>query len=273
MGLSLEVNSNNFTAEVIEKSYQKPVLVDFFAQWCGPCQVLKPLLEKLVKEYDFVLAKVDIDQNPDLANAYGVSGVPDVKVFTQGEVQDGFVGVLPEPDLRHLLGQLQLQSELEVGLNAIQAARSDGDVEAVKSRFNQLIETYPQEPKLMIAAARFLIEQGKFESAEKLIGTISADSKEFFPQAQALKGLIQFQQVCDRPVIENELDRLFVQASRSALIENYEAALQSFLEIVHKDRKYRDDGARKAMLTLFSLLGNEHPLTAQYRKQLMLTLY
>ena len=273
MGLSIEVDSSSFAAEVLEKSYEKPVLVDFFAQWCGPCQMLKPMLEGLVKEYDFVLAKVDIDQSPDLANTYGVEGVPDVKIVSQGEVTHGFVGVLQEPQLRELLAQLNLKSELEFGLEKIQQVKATGDVETVKHLFNQLIERYPENRKLILEAARFLISQERIESAVKLLGIIQSHEKAYFSQAQGLQAIIQFKQIIAHPKLETELDDLYLKACQLAIEEAYELALSHFLEIVRRDRSYQDDGARKAMLALFHLLGDDHPLTKDYRKKLMQTLF
>lgn len=273
MGVSIEVNSENFAAEVVQKSYEKPVVVDFFAHWCGPCQMLKPLLEKLVQEYDFVLAKVDIDRSPDLANTYGVEGVPDVKIWMQGQMRDGFVGVLPEPQLRSLLNELNLKSELEQGLDSLQIAMQRGDVTSAKQLLQSLSEKYPEDRRLILAGAKFLIHQNKVESAAKLLGAIQANEKAYFAQAQAMKALIQFQQIAAEAVIENELDEIFFKAIRLTLAEDYAAALPLFLDLVGRDRKYRGDGARKAMITVFDLLGDDHPLTKEYRKQLMLVLY
>ena len=92
MGISIEVDNTTFDTEVLKNSHKKPVLVDFYATWCGPCKMLKPILEKLVQEYDFILAKVDVDQNPHLAQTYGIEGLPDVRVVSVGEVKTGFVG-------------------------------------------------------------------------------------------------------------------------------------------------------------------------------------
>ncbi|MBD2120627.1 tetratricopeptide repeat protein [Trichocoleus sp. FACHB-262] len=273
MGVSIEVNSDNFAAEVVQKSYEKPVVVDFFAQWCGPCQMLKPILEKLVQEYDFVLAKVDIDQSPDLANTYGVEGVPDVKIWMQGEMRDGFVGVLPEPKLRSLLSELSLKSELEQGLETLQTAIQTGDVATAKQLLQALSEEYPEDRRLILAGAKFLVSQNKFESATKLLTAIQADDKEYFAQAQAIKALIQFQQIVTESAAENELDELFFKAIRLTLTEDYAAALNLFLELVSRNRNYRGDGARKAMIMIFDLLGDDHPLTKEYRKQLLLVLY
>ena len=273
MGLSIEVNKNNFAAEVIERSHKHPVLVDFFAQWCGPCQVLKPILEKLVKEYDFTLAKVDIDRNPELANTYHIEGVPDVRICSQGEMQPGFVGVLPEPQMRELLSQYGLKSNLDSELAAIQVARVAGDIEDVKQRFNQLIQLYPDNPKLVIAAAEFLIGIGSIESAKKLIDAIPVSSREYSYSAQTLRDLIQFKQIADSLTSDTQSDRQYAQAAKLTFMGDYQAALPLLLEIVERDRKYQNDAARKAMVTIFGLLGDEHSLTKNYRKQLMLALY
>lgn len=272
MGVSVEVNRNNFVSEVVEASYQRPILVDFFAQWCGPCQLLKPTLEKLAQEYDFVLAKIDIDQNSELANAYKVEGVPDVRIVSQGQMYQGFVGVLPEPQIRQLLSQLNLKSELEAGLEAAQRAIATGDSETARDIFVQLAEQYPQNPKVAIATAQFLIRQDRFGEAERLLASIQEQDREFSTQAEALSHLMQLKLDSEKPP-EHDLDPAFFQAVQRTLAEEYEAALQGFLAIVTKDRQYRNDGARKAMLTIFALLGDDHPLTRQYRKQLTLTLF
>jgi putative thioredoxin len=270
MGVSVEVDSTTFATEVLETSFQKPVLVDFFAQWCGPCKMLKPMLETLAQEYDFVLAKVDIDQSPDLAHTYGVEGVPDVRVVTHGDVNPGFVGVLPEPQLRDFLSNLSLKSELELGLEAIRAAIAQGDIEQAKAFFGHLISQFPQSQKLAIAAAKFLISQGSFASAEKILATVPDGDREYYPQVQALRELVALKQDPNRT---HELDPSFFAAIEQVLIENYEAALDGLLELVSRDRKYRNDGARKAMVMVFELMGDENPLTSKYRRKLTSTLY
>ncbi len=272
MNQSVEVNQSNFVTQVIERSQTQLVLVDFFAHWCGPCQVLKPILEKLVKEYDFVLAKVDIDQNPDLANTYQVQGVPDVRICTKGEMRSGFVGVLPEQQIRQLLVGYNLKSNLDIELKAIQLARVAGDIEVVKQQFNQLIQQYPDNAQLMGAASEFLIGIDSFQSAEKLIDALSTQ-REYYSQAQALRELIQLKQNADKLIVETQLERQYAQAVQLTLRGDYETALPLLLEIVERDRKYKNDAARKAMVTIFGLLGDDHQLTKNYRKQLMLALY
>lgn len=274
MGVSIEVSSSNFASDVMQASYDRPVLIDFFAQWCGPCQMLKPMLEKLAQDYDFVLAKVDIDQSPDLAKTYGVEGVPDVRIVSQGEMQPGFVGVLPEPQLREFLSaQLHLKSGLDLQLEVVQQAIAAGNIEVAKTLFTQLMQDYPQDRKLAIAAAKFLISQDRIDSAEKLLVFIDDNDREYAGAARALRELMQLKLESVDPILNHELDEPFFAAVRQTLAEQYEGALASFLAIVGKSRKYRNDGARKAMIMVFDLLGDEHPLTRHYRKQLTLTLY
>jgi putative thioredoxin len=273
MGRSVNVNSSNFDREVLKPSLEKPVLVDFFAQWCGPCTMLKPILERLVEEYDFILAKVDIDQNPDLAQVYHVEGVPDVRVVTQGDVQPGFVGVLPEPKLRNLLSGLGLKSSLEARLETVHNAISTGDIDHAKAIVDQLLVEYPDHRPFQMSAARFLMSINDLDGAERVLTSIQDDDRQYFKASQALRGLIQIKRYSLDLTIENDLDESFAKAAHATVEGDYETALQLFLEVVSRDRTYRDDAARKAMLTVFEVLGDDHPVTRHYRKQLMLSLY
>ncbi|MDY7014774.1 MAG: thioredoxin domain-containing protein, partial [Cyanobacteriota bacterium] len=245
MGYSIEADRGNYETEVLEKSYEMPVLVDFYATWCGPCQLLKPVLEKLAKEYDFVLAKVDIDKNSELASQYGVEGVPDVRIVTQGETIPGFVGALSEPQLREFLGQLNLKSELEIGLEETRNAISSQDAPRAKRIFDELFAKYPDSEALALEAAQFLVRVNQLEAAREMLETIGAEKREAYAKAQSLKALIEFQHIINTPA-ESELDRQFSKAARLTLAQDYEGALKLFLEIVQEERRYRDDGARKA---------------------------
>ncbi|NJO09363.1 MAG: tetratricopeptide repeat protein [Leptolyngbyaceae cyanobacterium SL_1_1] len=272
MGVSIDVNGQNFEAEVLVQSHDRPVVADFFATWCGPCQMLKPMLEKLMAEYDFVLAKIDIDQSPDLAKAYSVEGVPDVKILVEGQVVDGFVGVLPEPQIRERLAKIGLESDLEKGLGAIAAAQAIGDTAAVKYQFASLIEQYPEDRRLILAGADFLVGQGSFDSATKLLSVIQPAEAEY-RAAEGLRGMIQLQQAIAELEPDSELDHLYVQGAKAAIAQDYETALSCFLQIVERDRRYRNEGGRKAMVSLFNLLGDDSPFTKTYRRQLMQALH
>jgi putative thioredoxin len=272
MGYSIEINPSNFHAEVLKKSEEKPVVVDFFATWCGPCKILKPMLENLRQEYDFILAKVDIDQNPELANQYHVEGVPDVRIVDRGEVKPGFVGVVPEEQVRELLSQFNLKSGLETGLETIQTSLATGNIEQAQELYHQLLEQYPNQLQLVIKAAQFMIQTDQTEAAQSLLNQISEYDRQYGGKIAALKQLIELKNAADQPP-DNQLDRDYAEACHLTLAEDYGAALPLFLKIVEQNRQYKKDGARKAMLTIFELLGNDHVLTREYRQKLMLSLY
>lgn len=272
MAESVVVNRENFATVVLAASQEKPVLVDFFATWCGPCQILKPILQKLLQEYDFTLALVDIDQNPDLANEYGVEGVPDVRVVTQGKVIPGFVGVVTEAQIREILDNLDVKSSLDEAIAQLQQYQNAGDLAQAKQCLDQLFNDYPKHPKVAIAAAEFLLHCQKPTEATRLLNTIPPDDPDYGAIAAQLRGQIFLQDISQTEPA-SELDQKYRRAAQLALAENYEEALLIFLEIVAGDRRYQDDGARKAMVTIFNLLGSTHPLTQKFQKQLMLTLY
>lgn len=272
METGIEVNSSNFVAEAIEKSYDRLVLVDFFATWCGPCQILKPILEGLSREYDFLLVKVDIDKNPDLASRFDVEGVPDVRICRNGQMQPGFVGALSETQLRGLLARYDLKSDLESGIEEVKGAIAAGNAKAAKQVFDRLFARFPNNPLVTMEAARFLVRLNKLDKARELLDSVGFEDRDRFNQAQSLKALIGFKQVADKPD-NTQLGRKYAYACRLALEENYEDALKFLLEIVETDRKYNDDGARKAMTSIFAILGTQHPLTNKYQPELMMTLY
>ncbi len=272
MGIEIVVSQQNFETEVLAASHEKVVLVDFFATWCGPCQLLKPILQSLVKEYDFVLATVDIDQNPELANQYGVEGVPDVRIATQGKLIPGFVGVVEEAKIRDILENLHLDSEIDGLVDQLKIYQSENNLSAAKTVLDQLFQNYPQHPKVAIAAADFLIPLGKIAEATQMLNTIRPEQTEYLAIADQLRSKLFLQDIASLD-ITSELDEKYVGAAKHALVGQYETALTSLLEIVSGDRKYQNDGARKAMVVIFNLLGKNHPLTRKFQQQLMLTLY
>jgi putative thioredoxin len=218
MGYSIEVDSTNFDSDVIEKSYLNTVILDFYALWCGPCKLVKPMLEKLAGEYNFILAKIDIDKSPELAERYDVEGVPDVRIVSRGEVLPCFVGALPEEQIRDLFSRLDLQSELETGLAEIKEAIALEDFSTAKQLFDHLFPKYPNEPQLVIMAVKFLMRLEKWSDAYRLLSAI----KEENPLVKGWKTLLEFQQL---PQENHPLDPIFFAGINFALKEDYASAL------------------------------------------------
>ncbi len=273
MGSVVDVTAPTFEEMVLERSFQRPVLIDFYAQWCGPCQMLKPLLEKLAQEYDFTLAKVDIDQQPELAKIFRVEGVPDVKIASQGKVRNGFVGMLPEPQLRELLTQLGVKSKLDEAIAAIAQAQTEGNVEQAAQGYAELLARYPDRSDLVIEAAQFHLQQGQLEAASSLLDRLDPHQRPYGDQAQALRSVMAFHEVIATLSPSTEADQQYLAGAQATIAGAYETALESFLALVQHDRRYREDAGRKAMLTVFTLLGDDHDLTIRYRKRLMQSLY
>ncbi|GBF79483.1 tetratricopeptide repeat protein [Aphanothece sacrum] len=272
MGYVVDVDENNFEVAVINNCQDKLVLIDFYATWCGPCKLLSPLLENLLKEYDFIVAKIDIDRHPELAKQFAVEGVPDVRIAYQGKISPGFVGMLPEADIRALLEQYNLQSDLILKLKEVHQAIEAKNATKVKQLFDELFVKYPDNPQLIFEVSTFLLRLNRLDEAEKMLKTISSEHTEYYTKAQLMQNLIYFKKIIANPG-ETDLDKLFFKAAELTLKEDYEEALKIFLQIVEENRKYREDGAKKAMLSIFSLLGKNNPLTQQYQKELMIVLY
>ncbi len=263
MGASFPVNEANFVPEVLGASEAMPVIVDFFATWCGPCQVLKPILERLAQEYGVMLAAVDIDQNPQLASQYGVEGVPDVRIAHEGQLESGFVGVWPEAKIRDLLSGYGLRSPLELQLEKAKGAIATGNLPAAKQIFDQLFQQFPDHPEVTIGAAQLLIHLNQFEDAQRLLKTVNPDQAVSFNRAQGYQTLITLNQA-------HPPDSPLAQALKLTLQGQQETALGALLALV-ETRKNPE--ARQGMVAIFALLGPQHPLTRQYQQELMLALY
>lgn len=277
MGSAVVIDQNtdrhNFDTAVLQASYDRPVLVDFFATWCGPCQMLKPVLEQVIQDYDLVLAQVDIDQHPDLATQYQVDGVPDVRVVIRGEVQPGFVGMLPEPKIRDFLETIGLQSQIKVALAEVETLIQDQRYPEAKASFDRLFQQYPGHSAVTLAAARFLLQLQQPSDALKLLETIGVSDEPYHSQAQPLVAQAEFHSWATPEPGASDQEQRFARGAAAVVAADYEAALDIFLDLVGTDRTFRQDGARKAMVRVFDLLGPTHPLVQAYRKRLMQLLY
>ena len=276
-----DVNESGFAAEVIERSREVPVVVDFWAAWCGPCRVLGPIIEREVTAHDgrIELVKVDIDANPGLASRYDVRGIPAVKAFTGGEVAREFVGLQSADFLRRWLADLA-PSPARQALDAALALARQGDRAAAEPAFRALLGDAEAGGAAALALAELLLAAGRADDAEAALASIDprsphADAAEaarrrvmFARDAAAFGGRDAAAAALARD--PNDLEARFALASAHAAALEWEPALAELLELVKRSRKFRDDGARRAMLAIFDHLGPQHSLVSDYRRQLQI---
>ena len=277
---SIDVTTADFDQAVIEASKSVPVLVDFWAEWCAPCRALKPVLEKLATEYQgkFILAKVNSDENQELAQRYGVRGIPNVKAFINGELADEFSGALPEPQIREFLKRILPSPAEKIRLNALALYAATGDARQALAMLAQASQLDPGNEIARIDSAQMLIALNEFDEAGRLIDTLSplAQMDERVKTMQArlalaagASGDVNADELMKRIAANaSDFDARLRLARWHITLEQYAQALDQLLEIVRRDRKYKDDGGRKTMLQLFSVLGSDHPLVGDYRRKL-----
>ena len=279
----IDVNEQTFAAEVIERSKTTPVVVDFWAAWCGPCRMLSPTLEKLATEYNgaFVLAKVDVDQNQGLAMQYGVQGIPAVKAFANGRVVNEFTGAIPEPQVRQFIQQI-IPSPADLYARQGYEWEAGGQLAMAVTNYQAALAEQSDHYPAMLGLGRVLMKQGRGAEALATLSQIPAGVPEY-AAAAALVTLAQFQQEADgqtEPELRakitadpGDVASRYTLGSLLAVQERYIEALTEFLEVVRRDRRYKDDAGRKAMLTLFTMMGDDDPVTRQYRQKLANALF
>lgn len=273
----LQVDDGSFDREVLERSHQTPVIVDFWASWCQPCLMLAPVLEKLAGEGDgkWVLAKAETDHNQEAAERYGVQSIPAVFAFLNGEVIDGFAGLLPEEQLVAWLEGIAGQGRL---LSAKSLETSDPA--AAQATYEELLAEDPNHAEASIGLARVRLAQGDRDGCQAILAEL--ERRGFLePEAERLKASLNFSgEAVDldslRQAAEARADDYAAQlalAEGLAAAQQYEEALQRALEIVRQDRHGAGDAARQLMVNVFRLLPDDSELTQTYRRQLSMALY
>ena len=251
----IEVDQGDFQTRVVEASREIPVVVDFWAGWCRPCLVLGPLLERLADEYGgrFVLAKVDVDANQELSGAFGVQGIPAVKAFKDGRVASEFVGAQPEPVVRRFLDSIVPSQADEL------VASLPSDEAEAESSLRAALEAEPGHPRASAELARRLLDRDDVEGARRLVA--AADPS---PEVDRLRAELELRGVAaDGGEVGAAAGAALSGAHREAL----ERALAALSDGGDRDR------SRELMVRLFELLGEEHPLTREFRPRLAAALY
>ena len=276
---SLDVGLADFQQAVLEESRHRPVLVDFWAPWCEPCKALKPVLEKLAAEYGgkFLLAKINSDDNQELAARYGVRGIPSVKAFIDGEPVDEFSGALPESEVRAFLDRLVPGPADELRVEAAEL-RLAGDVSAALQKLADASKIDSSHVGVRLDAAEIMLDLNEADEARRLIAGVADDADPRVPQ---LKARLQFMEAAgeDEAALaarvaanENDLEARLKLANLLVAAGKYEAGMDQLLEIVRRDRGFGDDIGRKTLLSVFDLLGGGE-LSSRYRRMLASALY
>ncbi len=272
----ITVTEADFEYEVVAFSRQIPVVVDFWAEWCGPCKMLGPLLERLTEEARgaYRLAKVNVDENPNLALRFGVRSIPLVKAFRDGQVVSEFIGAQPEPRVREFLRALapsQSDLLLEKGLSQLDMQAWS----AAEDTLRQYLAKTPENPSGLLGLTKSLLMQGDITTAEQALDLIPpskelATAEIIRPLIDALKRL---EQIDSSAYSDDPLEAAYINALRLVLRGNIPAAMDGILDVLRQDKHYHHDEARKVMLALLAVLGDENPLTRQYRNELSLVLF
>lgn len=270
--MSYEVN--DFQTDVIDASAEGPVLVDFWAPWCGPCRQLSPVLESLAEAADdWTLVKVNVDENGGAAQQYGVRGIPAVKLFVDGEVEAEFTGVKPEHQIQSWLDE-HLPSEEKSRIEKAQQALDAGDHEEAEHLLWPVLEDDPDHDEAQVLMARALAF--KDPSRAKVLADAATVSDPTLRQIrEGVKTVVHLRERADDPssLPQDGVKDTYLDALRALADQDIETALEHFIDVVRINRSYDDDSARKACIALFTLLGEEHPITQEHRRSFDMALY
>ncbi len=280
----VKVDESNFQQVVIEGSQHAPVIVDFWAPWCAPCRALTPVLEKLAGEYDgrFTLAKINSDENQKLAAAFGVRGIPNVKVFVDGEIVDEFSGALPERMVREFIDRA-VPSHAEKLRHEAMVAYAQGEIDRALALLKEAAEADPTNENVRLDTIEILVKAGKTDEARKIFELLAPLTR-MEERVRALEARLQFASAGTHDsdvedlkarIAQNagDLDARLQLANVSVTRQDYRTAFEQLLEIVRRDRGFQDDVGRKTMLQLFTLLGNAGDLVSDYRRKLASAMY
>lgn len=273
-----EIDEDNYEQIVILGSQQVPVLVDFWASWCQPCQMLMPILAKLVDEYQgrFVLAKINTEEQQAIAAQFGIRSIPTVKLFVGGQPVDEFAGALPESEIRAFLDRHLPRASDDIVAQALERLVT-GDEAGALALLDAAAAEDPSNPRIDIARAQVHAAAGRLDLAEQAIDELPTEAQDD-PEVTRLRGQLFFDRITGPDAsmaeavaaVENAPDDIAARyrlAALQAVEGDVEAAMDNFLLVMQRDRSHADDGARKALLKLFDMLGDD-PAVTRYRARM-----
>jgi putative thioredoxin len=279
--LVIDVGERDFETAVIARSAETPVVVDFWAPWCGPCRTLGPLLERLSDEQPgaFVLAKVNVDENPELSAALNIQSIPMVLGFRDRQIVAEFVGAVPEAAVREFLKKV-LPSDAECLAASAEKRLTTGDVAEAERAFEHALQLDTGCERALLGLARIHADRSQYAEASALLERLGPGP--WRQPAERLAAEIRIreagggdEQMLRAKLAENpaDLETRFLLGQGLAAAAQYVDALDQYLEIVRRDRTFRDGAARQAMLEIFNLLGSGNEIADHYRSELAKVLF
>jgi len=292
-GLVKDTTTQNFGRDVMEESMRQPVLVDFWAPWCGPCRQLTPVIEKVVAEAagKVKLVKMNIDEHPQIPGQMGIQSIPAVVAFVNGRPADGFMGALPESQVRAFIDKItggdagpdDQAAEIEAVIADAETALAEGDINGAAEMFGAVLQADPENLKAMAGMANCMIAAGQWERARDLISGLPEEQQADPAIAALLAKLAQIEEarkLGDPRALEQELSAnpdAHEARLKLAKILNVEgdraAATEHLFYIMKKDRTFDDDGARRQLLQFFEVWGPKDPATIAARRKLSSILF
>lgn len=268
----MNVTLETFQSEVVDASFKTPVVVDFWAPWCQPCRLIGPVLEKLEKEANgqWKLVKVNTDEEPELGQHFRIQSIPAVKMVYQGQIVDEFVGALPEVQIRQWLAK-HLPEAPKSPMETIKELLQSGNVSKARKLLESAVKQEPDNAEARVLLATLLMADDLDKAAE-LVKTVNEEN----PLAnkaraiQTLHRLVNLQETGGEP---KEDWKLYAEGIKSFKKGKYAEALEAWIELVSRNRQLDEDGARKACIAIFTLLGSEHELTQKYHRRFTSVLY
>jgi putative thioredoxin len=275
----IELNESNFDAEVIGRSFQMPVLVDFWADWCAPCKMLTPVLDKLASDFpdQLQIAKVNTDLERGLAQKHGIRSLPTLQLYRNGELVEEVLGAQPESTLRALV-EAYLVRASDNTLQEALALAARGERARALQLLEQAREQDPQNPRVPLELVKLYIDDGRLDEASQFLAALPHEVRES-DEGKGLRLLLEFAATAAgaAPVDtlkarleENPADSeaRYQLAARQVMESDYDAALESFITLLTRDRDFNEGAAQRGLLAVFSVLGEDDPRVATYRRRM-----
>jgi len=270
----IDVTEANFEYEVINFSHKIPVVVDFWAEWCVPCKMLDPILRKINDERggDFRIARVNVDENQNLAIRYNVRGIPNVKAFRNGSFVSEFSGVQTETKIRQFLNDL-IPSPLDLNLDKANSLLAVENWSDSYKAFRQVLKDRPGHANALLGLSKTLLVQGRATEARDILNSFPVSPE--FSSAERLKPLAKIlTSYQEREVdLDDPTQATYQHALKLVTMGNLPAAMDGILDVLRKDKYYKGGEAKQVILSLFEILGPDNPTTREYQSELASILF